>query len=201
MHFVTLMKFSLEHQEPDAKTDAEILAKIEELKKGTEDKNSWLRSFHIERLTSYLTPFSRAVSRRVDNMMEPYNQNTEDPDYLEFDDRTEEITEEYEDGKPDCIRLPEGTVLEADDHRFWGKFVIEDGKVFQCKTGQLKHGMRTKKAKKMKPLFKYPRKKVYKSLEQYAVEHEGYQKGTKEGTYGWWINPQGYWDWYSVGGR
>ena len=201
MHFVTLMKFELEPQAPDKKTDAEILAKIEELKQAAEDKDSWLRSFHIERLTSYLTPFSRAVSRRVDDLMEPYNQNTEDPAYLEFDDRTDELTQKYEEGTPDCIKLPEGTILEADDYRFRGKFVIKDGKVFQCKAGQLKHDLRTKKAKKIKPLLNFPRKKVYKSLEQYAVEYEGYQKGSKDGTYGWWINPQGYWDWYSVGGR
>ena len=201
MHFVTLMKFELEPQAPDKKTDAEILGKIQELKQAAEDKDSWLRNFHVERLTSYLTPFSRAVSRRVDDLMEPYNQNTEDPAYLEFDDRTDELTEKYEGGTPDCIKLPEGTILEADDYRFRGKFVIKDGKVFQCKAGQLKHDLRTKKAKKIKPLLNFPRKKVYKSLEQYAVEYEGYQKGSKDGTYGWWINPQGYWDWYSVGGR
>ena len=201
MHFVTLMKFELEPQAPDEKTDAAVLAKIEELKQAAEDKDSWIRSFHIERLTNYLTPFSRAVSRQVDCLMEPYNQNTEDPDYLEFDDRTEELREEYEDGTPDCIKLPEGTILEADSSRFWGKFVIKDGMVFQCNSGQLKHEMRTKKAKKMKALLNYPRKKLYKSLEEYAVEHEGYQKGNEEGTYGWWYNPDGYWDWYSVGGR
>ena len=96
MHFVTLMKFELEPQAPDKKTDAEILGKIEELKQAAEDKDSWLRNFHVERLTSYLTPFSRAVSRRVDDLMEHYNQNTEDPAYLEFDDRTDELTEKYE---------------------------------------------------------------------------------------------------------
>ncbi len=200
MHFVTLMKLNIPQQEPNDEFDAEVREKMKLLEESKDEGLSFVINFHRDRLYSFLSPFSRAIVGEVDNIMEPYNQLTEDPKFLEFDDRTEELENEYENGKPDCIKLPEGTVHEA-EFPLWGKYVIRDGKVFQCKAGPLKHEKRTKKAKKMKVLMSYPRKKLYKSLEEYAVGYRGYQKGDKEGRYGWWLNPNGYWDWYSIGGR
>ena len=200
MHFVTLMKLNILPQEPNEALDKEVREKMKLLEEASDDGFAFMRNFHRERLYSFLSPFSRAIVGEVDRIMEPYNQQTEDPRFLEFDDRTEELENEYENGTPQCIKLPQGTICEA-EFPLWGKFIIKDGKVFQCKAGPLKHEKRTKKAKKMKALMAYPRKKLYKSLEEYAVGYCGYQKGDKEGRFGWWLNPNGYWDWFSIGGR
>lgn len=50
--------------------------------------------------------------------MKPYDEGIEDLKYLEFNDRTEELEEAYFNGKPDCIRLPNGTILEATSYHF-----------------------------------------------------------------------------------
>ena len=46
-------------------------------------------------LTSRLTSFAREVSDSVCRRLEPFRQDTDDPQYLQFDDMTEELKDEY----------------------------------------------------------------------------------------------------------
>ena len=47
----------------------------------------------------------------------------------------------------------------------------------------------------------YPRRKMYKSFEDY-LDQECYAVLNEEtGKYGEWFNPDGVYDWYSIGGR
>lgn len=47
----------------------------------------------------------------------------------------------------------------------------------------------------------YPVKKLYPSLKQYAEDYCGYTYDNKNNTYGYYCNPNAFWDWYSIGGR
>lgn len=112
--------------------------------------------------------------------------------------RTEKLHEEYE-SVVDCIKLPQGTIVEQYGYPLWGRFIVRDGKVFQRDAGPLHHEKRTKKAKRMMALSNYPRKKLYKSFEEYAEERCGFSFDEKHQGYGYYYNPNAIWDWYSIG--
>lgn len=42
---------------------------------------------------------------------------------------------------------------------------------------------------------------AYPSLRQYAEDYCGYTFDSKTNTYGYYCNPNAFWDWYSIGGR
>ena len=201
MHFLTLAILEIpevrEHKELD-KQIVEALKELE-LQKQIETKNFML-DFTIGRFQNLQSSFSRAVNDGVSQLMYPYCASMEDPEYLEFEDRTEKLREEYE-SVVDCIKLPQGTIVEQYGDPLWGRFVVRDGKVFQRDAGSLHHEKRTKKAKRMVALPNYPRKKLYKSFEKYAEERCGFSFDEKHQGYGYYYNPNAIWDWYSIGGR
>ncbi|MDO5123099.1 MAG: hypothetical protein Q4D44_00350 [Eubacteriales bacterium] len=132
--------------------------------------------------------------------MERFNCCTEDKRYLVFEDRTEEFLADYN-KHVTCVRLPDGRIVEENSRPLWGRFIVKDGLVYQKDFGPLHHPKRSKRAKKMKVLPDYPRRKMYKSFEDY-LEQECYAVRNEEtGKYGEWYNPDGVYDWYSIGGR
>ena len=201
MHFLTLAALEISQIQEDKELDNQIAEALKELElqKQIETKNFML-DFAIGRCQNLQSSFSRAVNDGVSELMYPYCESLEDPEYLEFEDRTEKLREEYEDAV-DCIKLPQGTVVEQYGDPLWGRFVVRDGKVFQRDAGSLHHEKRTKKAKRMVALPNYPRKKLYKSFEKYAEERCGFSFDEKHQGYGYYYNPNAIWDWYSIGGR
>ena len=99
----------------------------------------------INKLSSCKSAFSRAVNSAVKDIMIPYC--TSNPNYMEFEDHTEDLLKKYE-SVADCIRTPQGTIILPENHPLSGRFVIQDGKVFQKDSGPLYHLKRTKRAKK-----------------------------------------------------
>jgi len=136
----------------------------------------------------------------IDWLMEPFCESTEDMDYLEFIDHDEEVRREYNESKVDCIKLPHGMIVPY-YYRAARDFEIKDGKVFQRKAGPLHHAMRTKKAKKLHALPEYPIRKLYASLEDYAENYHSYAFSEEHQAYGYYTNPNAFWDWYVIGGR
>ena len=57
------------------------------------------------------TVFSSRMAEEVDTVMEPFYCETDNPDYLEFEDKTEEYWEAYENETVNLVRFPNGTVL------------------------------------------------------------------------------------------
>ena len=151
-----------------------------------------------KRLNCRRDAFSVAVDNAVAEKMDPYWEGTEDPRYLEFVDKTEDVKFEYENGRADFIRLPDGRFVPALWH---GKFCIRDGQVYQKKAGQLRHEKRTKKAKKMKAYVDVPFTKVFKTLDDFATDYYGTSYHEDRHAYGYYTNPNSFWDWYSIGGR
>lgn len=201
MHFLTLAAIEIPAVEEDRETDLWIAETLEELKvrKQTDAKNLML-DIAIEKCRNLQSAFSRGVDFCISDMMERYCACTEDPEYLEFDDRTEMLRAEYE-GTSDCIKLPQGTIVEPHGEPLYSRFIVRDGKVFQRDAGPLHHEKRTKKAKRMTALPGYPRKKLYQSFEEYAEERCGFSFDKEHQGYGYYYNPNAIWDWYSIGGR
>ncbi|MDR0287565.1 MAG: hypothetical protein LBI03_07685, partial [Clostridiales bacterium] len=145
-------------------------------------------------------PSDEYTDSYISDVMDPFWETTEDPDYLEFNDKTEELAEEYKNKKVNCIRLPHGRIVSVYNWEV-KDFTIKDGKVYQEHAGPLKHEKRTKKAKKMLALPDYPLNKLYPTIEEYAEDFCGYTYDSKYDAYGYYHNPDAFWDWYQIGGR
>lgn len=200
MHYRTLVTVEIPLIEEEEDINQEIKEAIEGLKNEKQtEKFSLMTIFFFAALQGKATSFARAVSQGVEKIMEPYSAEPSE-EYLEFDDRTDILRFEFEQCV-DCLKLPEGRVVELCSYPYYGKFCIMDGKVYQKDAGPLHHMKRTKKAKRMTALPNYPRNKIYKSFKEYAEEFRGYSFDEEHQAYGYYCNPNAMWDWYQIGGR
>lgn len=175
---------------------AEQIAEVKE--KLAQDPESFALRFLLKRLQSKASTLERSAECEIDELMAPFCEGTDDPAYLEFEDRTDDLRRDYETDKINCVRFPDGTVVPEYSRLVCEKYLIKDGKVFQKKAGHLGHEKRTKKAKKMRAFMGYPVKKLYPSLKQYAEDYCGYTYDSKNNAYGYYCNPNTFWDWYSM---
>lgn len=202
MHFRSLLTVYLPEVTPEPEWEKDISAAIEELKHIQPQKimDNVIHEMRIEGLTNIANAFARELTPVIRETMERFNCETEDKRFLEFEDRTSELLADYN-KRVTCVVLPDGRIVEEDSRPLWGKFIVRDGLVYQKHAGPLHHPKRTKKAKKMKVLLDYPRRKLYKSFVDY-LDQECYAVLNEEtGKYGEWFNPDGVYDWYSIGGR
>lgn len=160
-------------------------------------------NFQLEHPDSTLTHglFEKTMMHQIDEMMKPYDGNTENSEYLEFEDMSESLREDYHKRGLDVVRLSNGSIRRTYDQWFRDNFVIENGVVFQRRWGPLHHPKRSKKAKRMQLLESYPFDKFYPSIEAFAEEWHGYRYDESYQAYGYYSNPNGRYDWYQVGGR
>ncbi len=201
MHFRTLGVIYVPEMEDDPVVDQQIAQEIEDMEKiPVNGLVSIIRNIRIKELKNKRDAFSRQVSYEIDSLMEPYDQNTENPAYLVFEDHTEELKQDFE-ASADCIRLPDGRIMEATDYHYCRGLIIKDGAVYAKKAGPLKHIKKTRKSRKYKALPAYPRKKVYKDFKDYAENWRGYDFDEDHQGYGYNCNPDGMWDWFVIGGR
>lgn len=201
MHFLSLVTLEIPEVQEDKETDRQVAETLDKMRiqKESTEKNIYL-DIMIERFRGLHSSFSRTVDNCVSDLLYPYCESIEDPAYLEFYDRTDKLHEEYE-GTTDCIKLAQGTIVGAYSYPYYSRFTIRDGKVFQKDAGPLHHEKRTKKAKRMKALPDYPRKKLYRDFNDYAENGCGCVFDEKHQAYGYFYNPNAMWDWYSIGGR
>lgn len=200
MHFRTLVTVDIPPVEEDQTLNEEISKAIEVLKAERKTgKKDFMQELALCSLYGKTSSFARSILQEVYTLMIPYS--TEPPEeYLEFDDRTDMLRAEFE-RSVDCLKLPNGKIVELDSYPYYRKYCIKDGKVYQKDAGSLHHEKRTKKAKRMTALPNYPRAKVYKSFKAYAGDYRGYPFDEKQQAYGYYRNPNAMWDWYQVGGR
>lgn len=203
MHYLTLITAEIPHLEEDEYTNKAIteqIALLENDPKSDNHTSNLMNQYLISQYKSKINTFARAVDTAAEEILERYDVDFDDPDYLEFWDKTEEIVAAY--GKTvDCIRLPEGRIVRADDYRMRHQFVIKNGIVYEQNAGPLRHDKRTKRAKRMKPLPDYPVSSLYQSLSEFADKWYGIRYYEKENGYGFYYNPDGFYDWYNIGGR
>ena len=207
MHSRTLVTVDIPEVKTDIETDRKIQITINNLEVALErcDKDSIgskiMNRIYLGRFKGMRNTFARAVYQAVDELLEPYCESTENPDYLEFEDHTDELKDEYENKSVDCIKLPGGRIVSIHNSIVYGKYTVHNGMVYQKRFGQLKNEKRSKTAKKMTALTDYPYKKLYKSFKDFA-EMERYMDYNDEYEgYGYVYNPDAFYDWYCIGGR
>lgn len=200
MHYVTFVAVDIGDYPIYKDTDERIKAEIAKLLKNKKDstQKDVFAECRLSELKSLTNSFARAVNSAVEYRLEPYCECTEDEEYLEFIDETEDARKQYESGV-DCIKLPDGKIVMA--YTLSDRFCIKDGLVYQKKFGQLKQDKRSKKAKRMIALSNYPFKKLYKSFEEFAEQYRGMNFDEEQNAYGYYCNPNSFWDWYRIGGR
>lgn len=145
------------------------------------------------------TSFARQLVAAVEEVMAPYSAEASE-EYMEFADMTEELKSDYA-KSIDCLKLPNGKIVECGSYPYFSKYSIVDGKVSQNKVGPLHHTRRTKQSRKIQYLPNCPRQKLYKTFEKYAGDYRGYEYNEEEKGYGFYCNPNAMWDWYQIGGR
>lgn len=120
-------------------------------------------------------------SDNVETSLAPYQENNMGDcpqEYLEFEDETETVTSDWEDGTSTMVRLTDGTLK--------NKYSLNESERAMLDSGILKEE-------------EIPYKEIYKDIDIFADEYHGYKK--EDGKYGYYTNPNSRWDWYEVGGR
>lgn len=145
--------------------------------------------------------FSAAVSSALWELLDRYNEVTENPKYLEFYDETEALKQEYEEGAVDCMKLPQGRIIITPSNYYQFRFVIREGQVFETLRGPMKQEKRTKRAKRIVALPEYPWKKLYPDFKAFADSWGHIDYIEEYGAYGYLVNPEGRWAGCSLGGR
>lgn len=137
----------------------------------------------------------------VADLLAPYNENTTNIAYMEFDDRTDEGQKNYAQGGVDCVRTPDGRIITCDSYEFCRRYELHDGRVYRQCFGPLHHRKLTKKAKKYRALPNYPFRKLYPTFDAFMTDYWGCERETEHGHYGYYFNANGEWDWWQIGGR
>ncbi len=200
MHTLTLVTVDVPTQlevTMDVDTYRELLENYKS-DKPKSDFDSIMVDFGLRRATSRRDAFSCAVDDAIAEKMELYCECTEDRQYLEFENENEVIRHKYENETQNFLKHPDGRIEPANCQHF---YEIRDGVVWQRKAGSLHHPMRTKKAKKIKALVDYPFRKAYKTFDKFATDYYGITYDEEHEAYGYYYNPNAFWDWYSIGGR
>ena len=94
MHYLTLITAEIPEITEDEQTNEAVKAQIDKLENEKEsfpEKSSGILNLLIAACNSIRDEFSRAVASAATDILEPYHCDTENPDYLEFWDKTPEL--------------------------------------------------------------------------------------------------------------
>ena len=199
MHTLTLVTLELPKIEAEPTTDLNIEKEIErltaELKK---NPDNIMLNFSIEQLNSLKTAFARSISSALLDKMDYYAQEPENSEYLEFEDYTDELKDEYENKSVDCIKFSDGKITPINHTAIREKYEVRDGDVYE----KADNGAKSEKPAKgitLLPNVQY--KEIYKTFKEFAEKESYYDYNEEYGGYGYMSNPNAFWDWYSIGGR
>ena len=157
--------------------------------------NAYVKNF------SGKSDFEIYVEKLADDMLAPYCVNTEDPQYLIFQDETNDGLEKYENGRLDFVKMTDGRILERDDYEFSRRYEVFNGQVYRSRFGKLHHRKKTQKAKKIQVMPNRTFKEIYPTFEEFMKRWWQADYDEETGRYGYYINPNGMMDWYEIGGR
>lgn len=203
MHYATLVTVDIEPCMEDEKRKAEaqeLLQEIENQKKENPEHHIMLDIYQSE-IKMHSTVFSSRMADEVDTIMAPFYCETDNPDYLEFEDKTEEYRKVYENETVNLVRFPNGTILTDRQYAVFHKYEIVDGRLYERNWGPLHHRKRTKMCKRIKVTENVPYTKLYQSFEEFVEEEYGTPYFEEQKAYGYYYNPDAFYDWYSIGGR
>lgn len=203
MHYATLVTVEIEPCEEDMAraTEAQNLIRAIEVQKKENPEHHIMLDIYQSEVRMRSTAFSNRMAEEVDAVMEPFYNDTDNPDYLEFEDKTEEYRKAYETETVNLVRFPNGTVLTDDHCDVYCKYEIVDGRLYERDWGPLHHRKRTKKCKRMQVMEHVPYYKVYQTFEEFVEERYGTPYYEEQKAFGYYYNPDAFYDWYSIGGR
>ena len=102
-------------------------------------------------------------------ILAPYDEQTEETEYREFEDRTDEAKADYETDTMRVIRYPDGTVRSIYDRIFTDKFYIHEDMIYQYGAEKSKADqLQTEESKALELVNDYPVKAWYASFEAYV---------------------------------
>jgi len=139
------------------------------------------------------------IDRVLEEILEPYYEGAEEPEYTEFVDETESVAEDYRTNTLTAIRYPDGKTVPTFDREFCEKFTVEDGKIIQFFTKEDGGNRESEESRQLTLIPDYPVKSLL-TFEQYCRDYHGYRK-LPDGRVGYYHNPNANWDWYEIGGR
>ena len=133
-------------------------------------------------------PPDDTIDSYLDKVLAPFDESTENQEFMEFVDTMEEGKEEYETGSTILVELPDGRRLSPWDEEF-------------RVPGEIGYGSNTHRPPKNSTTVEVPFKERFSSFDEYMTYYRGEEKDSETGKYGYWSNPNAKWDWYTVGGR
>lgn len=138
-----------------------------------------------ERLDRHKGDLDAAIAE----MFAPFDENTKNPEYLAFNDETDDCRRKYEEESRDYIRIKSGSLICRYDRDYWDVHGVRDTDSFG-----------SKKAPPGAIIQKVPFKVVYSTFQEFCKDWCDYDTNA-EGRVGYFRNPRGHWDWYQIGGR
>lgn len=163
----------------------------------SEDKDALFDSVilkcNMQHARSVATPFAAAVDDAVAEAMEPYSQDTDNPEYLEFEDETEDLKHRYETGTTKAILY---------NGKYYGRHHFKNFR--ECSDGVIREitpdgkEFLSPKARQM-TIVTVTFAELYGTFRKFANDNSTYHKEKK--AWGYYSNPNCFWDWYSIGGR
>ena len=135
------------------------------------------------------------VQSYVESALEPYYEQGEEGDYfMVFQDKTEEVNEDWDTKTVTRVEL-DGKLYFERDQELCEKVGVE-------RFGYMYPDPELEAAiKKAGGVYKeIPVKEVYETFDSYVKEYHGYRLND-QGQYGYYSNPNAKWDWWSIGGR
>ena len=149
-----------------------------------------VNNIHANNLEDHLIP-----------VLAPFDEQTEEEKYREFEDRTEEAKADFENDTMRVVRFPDGSIHSIYDDAFNKSFFIEEDRIYAFGPNRdRKSKLQTEESKALELVTDYPVKSWYPSFEAYCDEHRGFVKAS-DGRWGYTCNPNAKWDWWQIGGR
>ena len=149
-----------------------------------------VNNIHANNLEDHLIP-----------VLAPFDEQTEEEKYREFEDRTEEAKADFENDTMRVVRFPDGSIHSIYDDAFNKFFFVEEDKIYAFGPNRdRKSKLQTEESKALELVTDYPVKSWYPSFEAYCDEHRGSVKAS-DGRWGYTCNPNAKWDWWQIGGR
>lgn len=212
MHFLTLVATEVPKESEDElenKKIKELIAEMQELLETPEVKDNHedimtrvVLKCRLSDFRGLQSTFARNVFGKVNKELEPYAEQTEDDRYLEFCEIWDDIQDTYETDTVKCLKLPNGQYLSLSADGISDKYAVtKEGVIKERNWGQLKTQKSTKRTKRMKYIAEYPVKKIYNDAKEFAAKEYSDQYDEKHDAYGYYYNPNAFYDWYRLGER
>ena len=144
---------------------------------------------------------AEVIESCLDKILAPFDEQTDEESYCEFEDRTAEAKSDYETETTQAIRYPDGSVCMIHDAKFRKDFYLIDNTIYaRDPDGGNSGRIQSEESKALEFLPACPLKLLFSTFEQYCKEYSGLVQDDA-GAWGYYTNPNAKWDWWQIGGR